>query len=47
MEKINMNRLVQIQDNKYKIAMKNTKLSAMTGLAMSLCSNLAYFTIFF
>ena len=27
-------------------AMKNTKLSAMTGLAMSLCSNLAYFTIF-
>ena len=46
MEKINMNRLVQIQDNKYKIAMKNTKLSSMTGLAMSLCSNLAYFTIF-
>lgn len=46
MEKINMYRLIQIQNNKYNIAMKNTKLSAMTGLAMSLCSNLAYFTIF-
>lgn len=46
MEKINMDRLIQIQNNKYNIAMKNTKLSAMTGLAMSLCSNLAYFTIF-
>ena len=46
MEKINMDRLIKIQNNKYNIAMKNTKLSAMTGLAMSLCSNLAYFTIF-
>lgn len=46
MEKINMDRLIQIQNNKYNIAMKNTKLSAITGLAMSLCSNLAYFTIF-
>ena len=46
MEKINMDRLIQIQNNKYNIAMKNTKLSAMTGLAISLCSNLAYFTIF-
>lgn len=46
MEKINMDRLIQIQNNKYNLAMKNTKLSAMTGLAMSLCSNLAYFTIF-
>ena len=46
MEKINMDRLIQIQNNKYNIAMKNTKLSAMIGLAMSLCSNLAYFTIF-
>lgn len=46
MEKINMDRLIQIQNNKYNIAMKNTKLSAMTGLAMSLCSNLSYFTIF-
>ena len=46
MEKINMDILIQIQNNKYNIAMKNTKLSAMTGLAMSLCSNLAYFTIF-
>ena len=46
MEKINMDKLIQIQNNKYNIAMKNTKLSAMTGLAMSLCSNLAYFTIF-
>ena len=46
MEKKNMDRLIQIQNNKNNIAMKNTKLSAMTGLAMSLCSNLAYFTIF-
>ena len=46
MEKINMHRLVEIQDNKYKIAMRNTKLSVMTSLSMSFCSSLAYFTIF-
>ncbi|MEG2936628.1 MAG: ABC transporter ATP-binding protein [Clostridium sp.] len=46
MEKINMNRLQEIQNNKYKIAMKSTKLSVMTSLSMSFCSSLAYFTIF-
>ena len=46
MEKINMHRLVEIQDNKYRIAMRNTKLSVMTSLSMSFCSSLAYFTIF-
>lgn len=46
MEKINMNRLKEIQDNKYKIAMRNTKLSTMTSMSMSFCSSLAYFTIF-
>ena len=46
MEKINMHKLLEIQDNKYKIAMRNTKLSVMTSLSMSFCSSLAYFTIF-
>ena len=46
MEKINMHRLVEIQDNKYRIAMRNTTLSVMTSLSMSFCSSLAYFTIF-
>ncbi|MEG2936612.1 MAG: ABC transporter ATP-binding protein, partial [Clostridium sp.] len=46
MEKINMGRLEDIQNNKYKIAMKNTKFSVLTSMSMSLCSSLAYFTIF-
>lgn len=46
MEKINMHRLVEIQDNKYRIAMRNTRLSVMTSMSMSFCSSLAYFTIF-
>ena len=46
MEKINMHRLMDIQNNKYKIAMRNTKLSVMTSMSMSFCSSLAYFTIF-
>lgn len=46
MEKINTNRLIEIQNNKYKIAMRNTKLSTMTSLCMSFCSSFAYFTIF-
>ena len=46
MEKINMHRLIDIQNNKYKIAMRNTKLSVMTSMSMSFCSSIAYFTIF-
>ena len=46
MEKINMHKLLEIQDNKYKIAMRNTKLSVMTSMSMSFCSSLAYFSIF-
>lgn len=46
MEKINMHRLVEIQNNKYKIAMRNTKLSVMTSMSMSFYSSIAYFTIF-
>ena len=46
MEKTNMKRLRDIQDNKYRIAMRNTKLSTMTSMSMSFCSSLAYFTIF-
>ena len=46
MEKINMHRLVEIQNNKYKIAMRNTRLSVMTSMSMSFCSSIAYFTIF-
>lgn len=46
MEKVNMHRLIEIQNNKYKIAMRNTRLSTMTSMSMSFCSSLAYFTIF-
>ena len=46
MEKINMHRLIDILNNKYKIAMRNTRLSVMTSMSMSFCSSLAYFTIF-
>lgn len=46
MEKINMHRLVDIQNNKYKIAMRNTKLSVITSLSISFCSSLSYFAIF-
>ena len=46
MEKINMHKLLEIQDNKYKIAMRNTRLSVMTSMSMSFCSSLAYFSIF-
>lgn len=46
MEKVNMHRLIDIQNNKYKIAMRNTRLSVMTSMSMSFCSSLAYFTIF-
>ena len=46
MENINMNKLTNIQDNKYDIAMKNTKYASLTSLSMSFCSSLAYFSIF-
>ena len=46
MEKINMHKLIDIQNNKYKIAMRNTRLSLMTSMSMSFCSSIAYFTIF-
>ena len=46
MERLNMHRLVEIQNNKYRIAMRNTRLSVMTSMSMSFCSSIAYFTIF-
>ena len=46
MEKINLQRLIKIQKNKYNISMRNTKLSAMTSISMSTCSSMIYFTIF-
>ena len=41
-----MKKLNDIQDNKYRIAMRNTKYSSLTSLSMSFCSSLAYFSIF-
>lgn len=46
MEKINLERLSIIQKNKYNLAMRNTKLGVLSGMSMSFCSSLAYFTIF-
>ena len=46
MENFNINKLTNIQNNKYDIAMRNTKYSSLTSLSMSFCSSLAYFSIF-
>lgn len=46
MEETNLKRLSLIQKNKYKLAMRNTKLSVLSGMSMGFCSSLAYFTIF-
>ena len=46
MEKNNLNRLESMQNIKYQLAMKNTKLSALTSLSIDLCSSLAYFLVF-
>lgn len=46
MEKINMKKLNQIQDEKYNISMRNTKFSVMTSMSMSFCSYIAYISIF-
>lgn len=46
MEKTNLIRLSAIQKNKYNLAMRNTKLSVLSGISMTFCSSLAYFTIF-
>ncbi len=45
-EKLNFVKMEEIQDNKYRLAMRNTKLGVMAGMSMSFCSSLAYFTIF-
>ncbi|MEG1254489.1 ABC transporter ATP-binding protein [Clostridium sp.] len=46
MEKINMIKMKNIQDNKYRLAIRNTKLGVISGMSMGFCSSLAYFTIF-
>lgn len=45
-EKLNSKKLAGIQKNKYKLALKNTKLSALTSASLNLCSSLAYLSIF-
>lgn len=47
MEKTNLDKLNIIQKNKYKLAMRNTKLSVLSGMSMGFCSSISYFTIFF
>ena len=46
MEKNNMSQLEDIQDNRYKLSMKNTKFSVLTSLSLDACSSAVYFTIF-
>lgn len=46
MEKLNVDKLHLIQKNKYELAMKNTKLSVLSGMSMGFCSTIAYFSIF-
>ncbi len=46
MEKLNVDKLHLIQKNKYELAMKNTKLSVLSGMSMGFCSSVAYFSIF-
>ena len=46
MEKFNMLKLINIQNEKYKMAVRNTKFSSATSLSMSFCSSFAYLSIY-
>ena len=46
MEKVNLEKIKNIQKNNYSLSMKNTKLLSLTSFSIDSCSSAAYFTIF-
>lgn len=46
LEKFNLDKLSEIQQNRFRLSLKNTKISIGSGLTLGICSSIAYFTIF-
>lgn len=46
LEKFNLNKLSEIQQNRFRLTLKNTKVSISSGLTFGICSSIAYFSIF-
>lgn len=46
LEKFNLNKLSEIQQNRFRLTLKNTKVSIISGLTLGICSSIAYFSIF-
>lgn len=46
LEKFNLNKLSEIQKNRFRLTLKNTKVSISSGLTLGICSSIAYFSIF-
>lgn len=46
LEKFNLNKLSEIQQNRFRLTLKNTKVSIGSGLTLGVCSSIAYFSIF-
>ncbi|HHD2754177.1 TPA: ABC transporter ATP-binding protein [Clostridium perfringens] len=46
LEKFNLNKLSDIQKNRFRLTLKNTKVSISSGLTLGICSSIAYFSIF-
>ncbi|MDZ4992168.1 ATP-binding cassette domain-containing protein [Clostridium perfringens] len=46
LEKVNLDKLSEIQKKRFNLGMKNTKIGIKSGMTLSICSYIAYFTIF-
>lgn len=46
LEKVNLDKLSEIQKKRFNLSMKNTKIGIKSGMTLSICSYIAYFTIF-
>lgn len=46
LEKVNLDKLSEIQNKRFHLSMKNTKIGIKSGMTLSICSSIAYFTIF-
>ncbi|MDZ5254388.1 ABC transporter ATP-binding protein [Clostridium sp. LIBA-8841] len=46
LEKVNLDKLSEIQKKRFHLSMKNTKIGIKSGMTLSICSSIAYFTIF-
>ncbi|WP_322384363.1 ABC transporter ATP-binding protein, partial [Clostridium perfringens] len=46
LEKVNLDKLSKIQKKRFELSLKNTKIGIKSGITLSICSSIAYFTIF-